>query len=873
VDGATPMFAQYKEIKAQYPDAILFFRLGDFYETFFADAETASRELDLVLTGRDGGKSLGRVPMAGIPYHAAEGYIARLIGKGYKVAVCEQVEDPRSAKGLVRRDVTRVITPGTLVEPRMLEETRNHFLTAVCQGKSGFGLAIADLSTGEFAACELNGADSLRSLLDELGRLEPAEVLLEPGLEHDGRLMGPLRLLGTAVTTLEARSFQHGDSYRRLTAHFGVSSLRGFGCEELELATRAAGAALGYLAETQKTTLTHISGLAVYYPGEYMMIDPATRRNLELVRSIRDGSRRGTLLAVLDRTVTSMGGRLLKAWIERPLLNPSPLRLRHDAVAELAGKPLLRADLRSLLKSVHDLERLAGRVVYGSANGRDLIALKHSLLELPSIRILLEEAASGLLIALRERLDMLDDVRDLIERAITDEPPVSVTEGGVIKTGFDGSVDEFRRAATEGKRWIAALEAKERERTGIKSLKVGYNKVFGYYIEVTNANLLAAADDYIRKQTLAGAERFITPELKEMESKVLGAEEKLTALEYELFSGVRRQVAAEVVRIQSSARAVAELDALDSLAEAASLYGYCRPQVDEEGRLLIRDGRHPVLERVMAEGSFVPNDTQMDGHENRMLIITGPNMGGKSTYLRQTALIALMAQIGSFVPAAEAQIGLVDRIFTRVGASDDLATGQSTFMVEMTEVANILHASTRRSLIVLDEVGRGTATFDGLSIAWAIAEHIHQNVGAKTLFATHYHELCELEGLLHGVRNYNVAVREKGDEIIFLHKIVRGGADRSYGIQVARLAGLPRSVVERAREILLSLEEEEGERKRRRESAAARLKSRPAIQLAFFEPARHPVVEELLGLNVMALTPIEALNLLYQLQQRAKEKG
>lgn len=873
MDGATPMFAQYLEIKSQYPDTILLYRLGDFYETFFDDAKVAARELDLVLTGRDGGKAMGRVPMAGLPHHAADGYIARLVAKGYRVAVCEQVEDPRAARGLVRRDVIRVITPGTLVEPRMLEERRNNFLAAVCQGKTGFGLALADLSTGEFAACELSGADSLRALVEELGRLEPAEVLLEPGLDQEERLLKPIQLLGAAVTRSEARTFNQNDAYRRLTSHFGVPSLRGFGCEELELATRAAGAALAYLAETQKTSLGHITGLAVYYPGEYMTLDPATRRNLELTRSIRDGSRKGTLLSVLDRTVTSMGGRRLKGWVERPLLGLQEITDRHAAVEELLQKTLLRADMRGLLKSVHDLERLAGRIAYGSANARDLIALKLSLVELPSIRVLLEESAAPLLVALRDRLDMLDDVRDLMERAIADEPPAALTEGGLIKPGYNRDVDTFRRASTEGKQWIAALEAKERERTGIKSLKVGYNKVFGYYIEVTNANLLHVPDNYLRKQTLSNGERFITPDLKEMESQILGAEEKLTALEYELFADVRSQAASEVSRLQSSARAVAELDALVSLAEVAALYGYVRPRMDNSDLLMIKDGRHPVLERVMTEGSFVPNDTQMESRENRMLLITGPNMGGKSTYMRQAALIVLMAQAGSFVPASEASIGVVDRIFTRVGASDDLATGQSTFMVEMSEVANILHAATQRSLVILDEVGRGTATFDGLSIAWAIAEYIHQQVGAKTLFATHYHELCELEALLPGVQNYSVAVREKGDDIVFLRKIVRGGADRSYGIQVARLAGLPRSVIERSRAILGTLEQQEGERKQRREVAASRLRLKPAVQLSFFEASNHPVVEELLGLNVMALTPIEALNLLHHLQQKAKERS
>lgn len=871
--AATPMFAQYLQIKEQYQDTILFYRLGDFYETFMDDAETVARELELVLTGREGGKAMGRVPMAGIPYHAAEGYVARLIERGYKVAICEQVEDPKATKGLVRREVTRVVTPGTLVEPKLLKEKHNNFLCAVAYGKTGFGLAVSDLSTGEFAACELTGADSLRQLVDELGRLEPAEVILEPGLENEPRLYNSLKHWSIPVSAYEARQFNHADAYRRLTQHFGVSTLLGFGCEELPLATAAAGAALAYLADTQKTSLSHISSLSVYYPGQFMTLDNATRRNLELTRAIRDGGRKGTLLWVMDKTVTSMGARLLKGWLERPLLSLPDILKRHEAVQELVNKPMLRADLRSLLGDVYDLERLAGRIAYGNANAKDLIALKNSLVTLPSLRVLLEEVAAARLTELRGALDMLDDVRDLIEQAIEDEPPIAVTEGGVIKSGYHAEVDRLRTAAREGKGWIAALEASEREKTGIKSLKVGYNKVFGYYLAVTNANLPLVPDYFIRKQTLANEERFITPELKEMESTVLGSDEKLMALEYELFTEIRTRVAREVSRIQQSARAVAELDSLGSFAEVAALYGYVRPLVDGSTTLELKDSRHPVLERVLPEGTFVPNDLYVDTAENRLVLITGPNMGGKSTVMRAAALATILAQAGSFVPASSAHVGLVDRVWTRVGASDDLATGQSTFMVEMTEVSNILHAATNRSLVVLDEVGRGTATFDGLSIAWAITEYLHDRLGARALFATHYHELCELEGLLAGVKNFSMAVREKGDEIVFLRKLIRGGADRSYGIQVARLAGLPREVIERSREILTTLEEDKGERNRQREAAVAKLRQKPTVQLSFFEEKRHPVVDELLSVNVMALTPIDALNLLYKLQAQAKERS
>jgi DNA mismatch repair protein MutS len=867
------MFSQYLEIKQQYQDTILFYRLGDFYETFFEDAQLVARELELVLTGRDGGKEAGKVPMAGIPYHAAENYIARLIERGYKVAICDQMEDPKKAKGLVKRDVTRVITPGTVVDPKMLKEKQNNFLCAIAFGKTGFGLAVADLSTGEFAACELGGADGLKQLVDELGRLEPAEVILEPGLEGEPRLAGALKAWGIPASTAKAQTCRHDEAYRQLTGHFGTPTLHGFGCEDLHLATAAAGAALAYLAETQKTNLNHIAGLTVYYPGQYMTVDGSTRRNLELTRSIRDGARRGTLLWVMDKTITSMGARLLKGWLERPLLSLPEIVARHEAVQELVNKPVLRGDLRTLLNEVYDLERLAGRIAYGNASAKDLVALKQSLVQLPSVRILLEDATSARLAHLRDSLDMLDDVRDLIEQAIEDEPPIAITEGGVIKLGFHPEVDELRTAAREGKGWIAALEAREREKTGIKSMKIGYNKVFGYYLAVSNANLPLVPATYIRKQTLANEERFITPELKEMEATVLGADEKLMALEYELFVQIRERVAAEVARIQQSARAVAELDALGSFGEIAALYGYTRPLVDGSTVLDLKDLRHPVLERVLPEGSFVPNDVYLDTHENRVMLITGPNMGGKSTVMRAAALATILAQAGSFVPAASAHIGLVDRVWTRVGASDDLATGQSTFMVEMTEVSNILYGATSRSLIVLDEVGRGTATFDGLSIAWAITEYIHERLGARTLFATHYHELCELEGMLEGVKNFSMAVREKGDDIVFLRKLVPGGADRSYGIHVARLAGLPKEVVERSGEILATLEQSEGERKERRSDAAAKLKQKPVVQLTFFEEKRHPVVEELMGLNVMALTPIEALNLLYQLQAKAKERS
>ncbi|MCL5045790.1 MAG: DNA mismatch repair protein MutS [Actinobacteria bacterium] len=873
MEGATPMIQQYRSVKAKHQDAILFFRLGDFYEMFFEDAELASRELEITLTGRDGGKALGRVPMCGIPYHSADSYIAKLIEKGYKVAICEQLEDPSLAKGIVRREVIRIITPGTLVEPRMLDERRNNYLAAICGGKTGFGLASADISTGEFAVTQIEGAGALEKVFEELSRLSPAECLLEPALEGLPELDSFLRKrLGTTVTVFQGGAFTRDQAHRKLTGHFGTVSLRGYGCEDLPLAIGAAGALLAYLEETQKTTLGHITGLATYFPGEYMVLDQAARRNLELTHRLGDGSRKGTLLSVLDRTVTSMGARMLRSWIERPLYNLGSIRARLDAVDTLVANALLRAEVRDLLKTVYDLERLAGRAAYGTANAKDLVALGVSLSVVPQLRELIQKELCGALSSIAAALDPLESVRDLVRAAVADDPPFVLNEGGLIRSGYSPEVDQLREVGREGKKWIARLEAQEKERTGIKSLKVGFNKVFGYYIEITNSNLTSVPADYTRKQTLANAERFITPELKEKESLVLGAEEKLVALEYQIFSGIRQEVAGQVERIQKTARALAELDALAALADVAVAYGYCKPTLDEGDVIRIEEARHPVLERSLAGEFFVPNDVLLDCDEHRLVIVTGPNMGGKSTYMRSCALIVLMAQAGSFVPARTAQIGLVDRIFTRVGASDDLATGQSTFMVEMNEVGNILHNATRRSLVILDEIGRGTSTFDGLSIAWAVAEYIHDagQIGAKALFATHYHELTELEELLPGVVNLSVAVKERGDDIVFLRKVVRGGADRSYGIQVARLAGLPPEVIRRAREILLTLENHETGGKSRRQAAPAREKAVAGGQVV---RGPDPVLEELRNLNVLTLTPVEALNTLYQLQEKAKKNA
>ncbi|HWJ02851.1 MAG TPA: DNA mismatch repair protein MutS, partial [Verrucomicrobiae bacterium] len=789
------MMQQYNEIKAKYKNEILFFRLGDFYEMFGSDAEIAAKILEIALTGRDAGQA-GRIPMCGIPFHAAENYIAKLVDKGYKVAICEQVEDPKAAKGIVRRDVVRVISPGTLMEASMLEEKRNNYLVAVRSYQSDFGLAVVDISTGEFRAADIKGINPLARLIDELTRLGPAEILVSK--EQDESLTAQIRRsTGSLVSEIGERAFRLNEATQTLAAHFGVMNLAGFGWQGMELGVCAAGALLSYLLGQGGGSLGHLSKLSPYCLENYMLLDLATRRNLELVRTIREQDKKGSLLGVLDFSQTAMGGRLLKQWIEQPLLNRTEILERQNLVEALVDDFMLRTDLRGLLKEVYDLERLLGRIVYGTANAKDLLALKHSLAVLPAIREVLMRPdpmdTATPLAGLAEELDILGDVWELLENSINPTAPFTLREGNLLRTGFNSEIDELRYVAGHGKEWVASLEASEREKTGIKSLKVGFNKVFGYYLEVTQANLANVPEYYIRKQTLANAERFITPELKEYESKILGAEEKLVALEYRVFCEVRDKVGQRALGIQQSAQVVARLDVVASLGEAAIRNNYIKPSIVETGEIRIVDGRHPVVEKVLNGSLFVPNDTQLDQAENRLAIITGPNMAGKSTYMRQVALIVLMAQMGSFVPASQAQIGVVDRIFTRVGASDDLSTGQSTFMVEMNEVANILNNATQNSLIVLDEIGRGTATYDGLSIAWAVAEYIHASgkIGAKTLFATHYHELTQLAEQLPGVCNYRVAVSEKGDNIVFLRKIVPGSADRSYGIQVARLAGLP----------------------------------------------------------------------------------
>lgn len=918
------MLRQYYEIKNDHPGCILLFRLGDFYEMFDDDAVLASRVLEITLTSREAGKGQ-RIPMCGVPYHSVEGYIAQLLAAGFKVALCEQVEDPKEAKGVVRREVVRIFTPGTLVESGMLQERENNFLVAVTR-KDGpgsrkragrpasgegepsstqerllpvtggvYGVAACDLSTGEFLCTQIEGEDAFSVLTDEIARLSPSELLLDPVMADpvfEWERDAISKMSRAAVEILPEPAPSVAASRRRLLEHFQVESLEGFGCEELDAAVRAAAIVLDYLSQTQKGALGQITRLVTYSTASYMTLDPATRRNLELTKTIRSHERRGSLLWVLDRTKTAMGGRLLRQWIERPLLRPDEINRRLDAVQDLVGDGELRLGLEELLERVHDIQRLTGRVAHGSANGRDLVALKNSLRAVPPIVTLLNQGRrSATLTELVASLDACEDVADHIEACLVDEPPVSVTEGGLIRRGFHPELDDLRTASQEGKEWIARLEKQERERTGIKSLRVGFNKVFGYYIEVTRANLSLVPDDYERKQTLANAERYVTRELKAMEAKILGAEERMIEMEYRLFVELRSRVAQEASRLQSLAARLAELDAYVALADVAVHRNYVRPRVDDGNVIEIKGGRHAVVEAMLPEGAFVPNDLRLD-NETQVILLTGPNMAGKSTYLRQAALTVLMAQIGSFVPAQEARIGVVDRIFTRVGASDDLATGQSTFMVEMNEVANILNHATSKSLVILDEVGRGTSTFDGLSIAWAVTEYLHDHptTRPKTLFATHYHELTELEGALPRVKNYSVAVHRRGHEVVFLRRIVRGGADQSYGIEVARLAGLPAPVIERAREILSSLEAIETARFAREAGAAeegsahdgtpqgawikrrSRLRLDQGQQLSLFANGPHPLVEQLANVHIDTLTPLDALNLLAQLADRAREE-
>ena len=876
----TPMMQQYMAIKEQYKDCILFYRLGDFYEMFYDDALTASRELEITLTGKNCGQE-ERAPMCGVPYHAVDVYLNKLVAKGYKVAICEQAEDPKQAKGIVKREVIRIVTPGTNLSQQALDEGRNNYLMCLVYDDNQFGLAITDISTGDFYTTEVA---TLKELYDEIHRFSPSEIICNESFYMSGASLDDFKdRLHVSVSTLDTWYMDEAVSVQKIKEHFKVASLDGLGLTDFPSGTLAVGALLLYLYETQKNTLDNLTKITPYRSGGYMIIDSATNRNLELIETLREKQKKGSLLWVLDKTKTAMGARLMRNWIEQPLIEKKKITARQDAVEELYNDMITREEIREYLNAVYDLERLVTRISYRTANPRDLIAFKTSLGMIPPVKQLLSQAKSAELKEIDERMDCLEDIYDLIEKSIQDEPPIMIREGGMIKEGYNEDVDKFRLSRTEGKTWLAELEAREKEKTGIKNLRVRYNKVFGYYLEVTNSYKELVPEDWTRKQTLANAERYITPELKELEDMILGAEDKLAALEYDLYCEVRDSIGEQVVRIQETAKAIAHLDVLASLACVAQSNDYVRPSINTKGVIDIQGGRHPVVEKMNNNQMFIDNDTYLDNKNHRISIITGPNMAGKSTYMRQSALIVLMAQIGSFVPAKSANIGIVDRIFTRVGASDDLASGQSTFMVEMTEVANILRNATSRSLLILDEIGRGTSTFDGLSIAWAVVEHISNPklLGAKTLFATHYHELTELEGKLDSVNNYCIAVREQGDDIIFLRKIIRGGADKSYGIQVARLAGVPDSVIDRAKEISGWLEETDVTDKAKnlqvRTSAKKKEVVREAVpaekQMSLFDiyPADHPVLKELAGLDVSNMTPIQALNTLYELQKRLKE--
>ncbi|MFQ9644253.1 DNA mismatch repair protein MutS [Hungatella sp.] len=878
----SPMMVHYLETKKQYPDCILFYRLGDFYEMFFEDALTVSKELEITLTGKECGLE-ERAPMCGIPYHALENYLYRLVQKGYKVAIAEQMEDPKLAKGLVKREVIRVVTPGTITSAQALDETKNNYLMGIVYIDERFGIAVSDISTGDFLVTEV---ETERELADEINKFSPSEIICNDAFFVSGVDTEEVKnRYQTVIAALDSHFFSDEGCRRILKEHFKVGSLDGLGLQDYDTGVIAAGAVMEYMYETQKSTLSHITTIVPYSTGQFMIIDTSTRRNLELLETMREKQKRGTLLWVLDKTKTAMGARLLRTYIEQPLIHKDDIIARQNAIEELNMNYISREEICEYLNPIYDLERLIGRISYKTANPRDLISFRNSLEMLPYIKDLMGEFTTPLLKELWEELDALEDVHDLVFRAIVEDPPISLRDGGIIKDGYHEETDKLRHAKTEGKTWLAELESRERDKTGIKNLKVKYNKVFGYYFEVTNSFKGMVPDYFVRKQTLANAERYTTDELKELEDMILGAEDKLYTLEYGLFCEVRDAIAAEVLRIQQTARAIAGIDVMTSLSVVATKNNYVKPRINEKGVIDIKNGRHPVVEKMMRDDLFVANDTYLDNTKNRLSIITGPNMAGKSTYMRQTALIVLMAQLGSFVPADDANIGICDRIFTRVGASDDLASGQSTFMVEMTEVANILRNATKNSLIVLDEIGRGTSTFDGLSIAWAVVEHISNPklLGAKTLFATHYHELTELEGTINGVNNYCIAVKEQGDDIVFLRKIVKGGADKSYGVQVAKLAGVPDSVIVRAKELLVELSDADiTTRAKEIAEAGAGAPKHASIprpdevdlqQMSLFDTVKDDdIVRELGELELGNMTPIDALNTLYRLQTKLKNR-
>ena len=875
----TPMMQHYLQTKEQYKDCILFYRLGDFYEMFFEDAKIVSKELELTLTGKSCGLE-ERAPMCGVPFHAVEGYLNRLVSRGYKVAICEQVEDPKLAKGIVKREVVRIVTPGTNTDMQSLDETKNNYIMCIAYLGDKYGIAIADVTTGDFYVTEL---DSERKLMDEINKFAPSEIVCNEAFYMSGVDIDDMKnRLNIAISSLDAWYFGDALAQETLINHFHIQSLKRLGLEDYESGVIAAGTLLKYLYETQKNTLDNILEIHPYSIGKYMIIDSSSRRNLELVETLREKQKRGSLLWVLDKTKTAMGARLLRSYVEQPLIEKAEIVKRQELITSLNKNEVTREEIKEYLNPIYDLERLITRITYQTANPRDMIAFRNSLEMLPYIKTQLEDLDGELIEEIKNDFDCLEDIHSLLVSSINDEPPISVRDGDIIKEGYNEEVDRLRNAKTEGKTWLAELEASEREKTGIKNLRIKYNKVFGYYLEVTNSFKDLVPDYYVRKQTLTNAERYITPELKELEDTIMGAEDRLVQLEYELFRMVREEISGNVRRIQKTAKAIARIDVFVSMATVASQNNYCKPRINESGIIDIKNGRHPVVEKMINNDMFIDNDTYLDNNKNRISIITGPNMAGKSTYMRQTALIVLMAQIGSFVPAASANIGIVDRIFTRVGASDDLASGQSTFMVEMNEVANILRNATSNSLLILDEIGRGTSTFDGLSIAWAVVEHISNPklLGAKTLFATHYHELTELEGKLNSVNNYCIAVKEKGDDIVFLRKIIKGGADKSYGIQVAKLAGLPDSVIDRAKEIVNELLKNDitdtvrnisvdnGSKKKKEHLDEVDL-----TQMSLFDTVKDDdIIKELESVDIGNMTPLDALNKLYELQNKVKNR-
>ncbi len=868
----SPMMEQYFEIKNKYKYCLLFFRLGDFYEMFYDDALIASKELELTLTGKNCGQE-ERAPMCGVPFHSADSYIAKLVSKGYKVAICEQTEDPKLAKGLVKRDVIRVVTPGTIIDNTTLDEEKNNYIVSVYADKNGYGMAVCDVTTGEFSATEFTGINAKNQLIDECAKFNPSEIISNEGFTSTAEATEIEKRLHIKIGISDDWMFEYNTANKELCRHFSVETTDGFGLKNKIFCICASGCLMRYLKDTQKNDLSHITNIKYYSTGEFMLLDISSRRNLELTETLREKNKKGSLLWVLDQTKTAMGARLMRSYIEQPLIDADKINRRLNAVAELYDELFTREEIKEILNSMYDFERITTKIIYQTANGRDLVSLKNSIANIPLLKKTISNSKSQYLKDLYNEIDTLEDIYSLIDSAIVDEDtPFSVREGGIIKHGYNNELDILLKAKEDGGSWLKELEEREREATGIKNLKVRYNKVFGHYIEVTKSNIADVPERYIRKQTLANSERYTTEELTELSELILGSEEKTVSLEYNLFCEVRNTISSKAERIQKTAHVTAQIDVLQSLAEVAQKQDYVKPTVDESGIIDIKDGRHPVVDKML-KGSFISNDTFLDKDENRLSIITGPNMAGKSTYMRQTALITLMAQIGSFVPASSAHIGVVDRIFTRVGASDDLASGQSTFMIEMIEVSNILNNATENSLVILDEIGRGTSTFDGLSIAWAVIEYIADKklVGAKTLFATHYHEITELEGKLSGVKNYCITVEEHNDDIVFLRKIVRGGADNSYGIQVGKLAGLPKKVIKRAHEILKQLNTADITKKAKKISKQSEEEiEKTSRQMDMFTMNETQIIDEINKIDIMKLTPIEALQTLFDLQKKTK---